>query len=269
MIPTGIAPAARSRRTASASARGRRAEAPRAHGRDLPGYGDVVLDRDRDPGERAVRRRRVVGLGERLIGERRPEGVQARIERLDPAQVELDQLARRHLARADQLGERLRSGERELRRRRWRSRERRARARGSRPDSGTPSPPCLPSNSSSVCSTPSLSSSCANACAPRSRIPLVAAPGIEVDPAHARAARRRARAPCGPGRSASHRCQISSISRPVAISNGSSACPGRSRIGRVAARASRSISSGAPNRSKSKWSAARQALVNTSHEPSK
>ena len=45
-------------------------------------------------------------------------------------------------------------------------------------------PPCLPSNSSSVCSAPSFSSSLGEGLGPEVEVPLVAAAGVEVDAAH-------------------------------------------------------------------------------------
>ena len=86
----------------------RSAVGERAAGGDLARHVGVVLDRDRH----AVERRGVVaapaiggvGRGERLVGEHHAIGVQRGIEPLDPLQVQLGQLARRHLAVPDQLG---------------------------------------------------------------------------------------------------------------------------------------------------------------------
>ena len=69
VIPTGIAPAARRRRTTSAVCGGRRAVAARSPGGDLAGEGDVVLDGHRDPGQRPVGALGPVGLGQRLLGQ--------------------------------------------------------------------------------------------------------------------------------------------------------------------------------------------------------
>ena len=52
----------------------------------------------------AARPRRRVGLGQRALGEHRPECVELRVERRDPLQRGLDELARRDLAAADELG---------------------------------------------------------------------------------------------------------------------------------------------------------------------
>jgi hypothetical protein len=46
---------------------------------------------------------RCVSVGERGFGAHRDEGVQRRVEPLDPRQEELGQLSRRHLAGAEQL----------------------------------------------------------------------------------------------------------------------------------------------------------------------
>jgi len=113
VIPIGIAPAARSRRTISASAASGCPCVfdPRVVG--FAGHGGIALDRDRDPGERPVGRR---GLGgrQRLVGHRGPERVQLRIKRLDPPQARLDQLSRMDFPRPDARGESLGPGEDEL-----------------------------------------------------------------------------------------------------------------------------------------------------------
>ena len=77
---------------------------------DLAGDVDVVLHGDghaeqwaRLAGPQALERR--VGLGQRRLGADRHEGVELRIEALDALDVELDQLARRDLARPEQLGQ--------------------------------------------------------------------------------------------------------------------------------------------------------------------
>ncbi len=49
-----------------------------------------------------------------LLADRHPEGVQPAVDRLDPAQAELDELARAQLVPANHVRERARPGEREL-----------------------------------------------------------------------------------------------------------------------------------------------------------
>ena len=101
VLPTTIAPASRSRRTTSESAPAGSRDRPGPAARDLAADVHLVLDRDRDAGQRP--RSRVAGLAQRLLGVDGPERVQLRVEALDPAQRQLDQLARRHLAVAHQL----------------------------------------------------------------------------------------------------------------------------------------------------------------------
>jgi hypothetical protein len=97
----------------------RRAAVPeRAARADLARDVGVVLDRDRH----AVERRRAVaaarvgraGRSERLAGEHDPVAAEERIQAVDPPEVELGQLARRDLARADQLGLAPEAGEGEV-----------------------------------------------------------------------------------------------------------------------------------------------------------
>ena len=76
---------------------------------ELSGDVELVLDRDRDAQQRrrlagVQSRLGVLGLRQRLLAEHDPERVQSRVEPLDPLEVELHQLARRDLARAQQLG---------------------------------------------------------------------------------------------------------------------------------------------------------------------
>ena len=69
------------------------------HSGDRP----VVLDRDRDPGERTlIARRHSVSGSQRRVGRDVREGVDLRFELLDPAQRRLDQLTRAQLPAADQ-----------------------------------------------------------------------------------------------------------------------------------------------------------------------
>ena len=81
VLPMITAPASRSRRTTSASARGGRLLGVGALGRHLAGDVDVVLDGDRHAQQRAPARRRgggvgLVGLEQRPLGEHDAEGVQ-------------------------------------------------------------------------------------------------------------------------------------------------------------------------------------------------
>ena len=112
VIPIGIAPAARRRRTASASAERRRPVAPGAARRRLALDGQIVLDRDRHAGERTAQRG--VSRGERLVGHRHAERIQTRVQFLDPAQAQLDELARLDFVGSDQLRECGGSGEGEI-----------------------------------------------------------------------------------------------------------------------------------------------------------
>jgi len=78
------------------------------HTRDL----DQVLVRDREPVQqpgRLAARQRVVrrgGLGQRLVEGRGHDGVDDRVGLLDPLDVRGHDLARRHLAAAQQAGQR-------------------------------------------------------------------------------------------------------------------------------------------------------------------
>ena len=81
----------------------------RAEDLALAGHRRVVLDGDRHAAQGLVGRasalpRRRIGLGQRPLGEHRPEGVELRVERGDPLERGLDELARRDLAAAHELG---------------------------------------------------------------------------------------------------------------------------------------------------------------------
>ena len=67
---------------------------------------DVVLDRDRDPVQRTLQLGGVepVGLAQRRLGLETDEGVEPRVEQLDPAELPLEELACRELAAADPRG---------------------------------------------------------------------------------------------------------------------------------------------------------------------
>ncbi len=87
------APASRSRRTTSASARGGLAVGVGAVSGDLAGDVDVVLDRDRHAQQRALAagaaaRVGLVGFQPRALGEHDAEGVQPRIQARDPLEVQ-------------------------------------------------------------------------------------------------------------------------------------------------------------------------------------
>jgi hypothetical protein len=88
---------------------GRLREGVGAVGGQLAGKVDRVLDRERHPEQRPLLAGReprlgLLRLGQRPLGEHDPEGVQLRVEPLDPLEMELDELARGDLAAADQLG---------------------------------------------------------------------------------------------------------------------------------------------------------------------
>ncbi len=68
-------------------------------------HGQIVLDCDRNSGERPLQRFVSVRLYESLLGHRRAERVKPWIERLDSTEVELHELARLQLLVAHQLGE--------------------------------------------------------------------------------------------------------------------------------------------------------------------
>ena len=106
-------------------------------------------------------------------------------------------------------------------------------ARGSRARSGRSSRRARHRRARSECSTPSFVSSAENAWAPRSRKYSSERPASIRMRRIARSASPWAGA-IRTGSSASHRSQTSSTMRPVSISKGSSALPGRVRIGRVA-----------------------------------
>ena len=104
VIPIGIAPAARSRRSASASAVCGCAGDLEPRVVAWPPKRHVVLDRDRHAGQRPrALHRPAVDLRrgrQRLVRERLAERVQTRVEPLDPRQRQLDELARADLALA-------------------------------------------------------------------------------------------------------------------------------------------------------------------------
>ncbi len=98
-LPSTTAPAARRRATAVGVTPGDVvAENPRRCGRARARDVDHVLDRDRHPVQRAVGR--VLGLGERLLGADRDEGVEL-AGRLDPLEIRLHRLTRGELARPE------------------------------------------------------------------------------------------------------------------------------------------------------------------------
>ena len=75
---------------------------------DLAGHVLDVLDRDRYAEQQpllagALARVGLLRVDERPLGHHLAEGVQLRVEPPDPLEVQLDELARRHLARADEL----------------------------------------------------------------------------------------------------------------------------------------------------------------------
>ena len=136
VLPMITAPAARSRRTSSASSAAGPPWAavpwvvtsPATSVVSLMATGTPSSGRSSPPGAAPVG---LVGLGQRAVGHDRPVGVHLRVDPLDPAQVELDQLARAELAprRSARPGGRLRRT-----RRRWTGRRgvRSARARAER-----------------------------------------------------------------------------------------------------------------------------------------
>ena len=103
------------RRPPAAGARSRRPAWPAARGPRVPCGGDLAghvrlsftatgtpsSGRSSPPAAPGVG---LVGLGQRPLGHHHAEGVQLGVEPRDALQVELDQLARGHLAGADQLG---------------------------------------------------------------------------------------------------------------------------------------------------------------------
>ncbi len=118
VLPISTAPAARSRRTTSASA---------AAGGPWPSEPCAVIWPAMSVSSlmaigtplsggrvRAAPAVGGVGRGERLLAEHDPEGVEPRVQPRDPLEVELGQLARRHLAVADQLGLAREAGEGEV-----------------------------------------------------------------------------------------------------------------------------------------------------------
>ena len=108
VLPMTIAPAARRRRTSSLSWVAGFRVGVGAPARDLARHVLDVLHGDRDAQERPVVAGPLAPVGllsvdERPLRHHRPERVQLRVEPLDPLEIELDQLTRRHLAVADQL----------------------------------------------------------------------------------------------------------------------------------------------------------------------
>ena len=106
VLPRITAPAVRRRRTISASAARRAVVGVAAEGGHLAGDVHVVLDRDRDAEQRprvAALGARVglVGLRQRALVEGDAVGVELAGRAVDAVQVELGELARRHLATAD------------------------------------------------------------------------------------------------------------------------------------------------------------------------
>ena len=119
VFPITIAPAARSRRTTSASCVLGRPVGRRAPGRHLAGHVDVVLDRHRDAEQRQPLARVEPPLGVGRLGPRRrspddPEGVQRRIESLDPLEVRFEQRGGCDLPRRQVPRLRRRAGEHQL-----------------------------------------------------------------------------------------------------------------------------------------------------------
>ena len=114
VLPTMTAPAARNRRTTSASSvAGRMRPAAPERGRHACDV-DVVLDRDRDAqqGSGLAGRTPAVGLGrvgQRVLGEHQPEGVERRLTDGDGMQRPPDQFAGGHRA-AGQLVQLLAEG---------------------------------------------------------------------------------------------------------------------------------------------------------------
>ena len=109
VLPTITAPAARRRRTTSASAVAgspKAFDAARGHlARDV----GVVLDRDRHAEQRAAIAAAAApvglgGLGERALAEHDAERVEGRVEARDALQVGLGELPRGDVPRGDQLG---------------------------------------------------------------------------------------------------------------------------------------------------------------------
>ena len=111
VLPSTIAPAARRRRTISPSACGGRVEAVRAPRGDLALEVFGVLDRDGHAGEWqrlafafCEPRLDLLRLVARLVGQDDAVRVQLGIEAIDPVEVELDEVGRCDVARADHFG---------------------------------------------------------------------------------------------------------------------------------------------------------------------
>ncbi len=115
VIPIGIAPAARRRRTTSPSAAsaGGYERDPRVTDWPATGMSSLIAIGTPASGLSATPDMRV-GVGQGLLGHRHPECVQLRIDRLDSRQAQLDELARGELTPANQIRERSRPREREL-----------------------------------------------------------------------------------------------------------------------------------------------------------
>ena len=108
VLPTTIAPASRSRRTDLGVGGRRVGEAVGAVGGHVAGDVDVVLDRDRHAEQRPLLapsqpRLGLLGLEQRFLGEHRAEGVELRVDPLDPLQAEAHQLGRGDLPRPHHL----------------------------------------------------------------------------------------------------------------------------------------------------------------------
>ena len=119
VLPITIAPAARSRATTSESTAFGAPNASVPHAVTSPATSASSLIATGTPrsGRVCVRRTtRVgfVGLGEGLLGEHDPVGLERRVQRRDALERGFHQLARRHLAFADQTRLLVRSGVREL-----------------------------------------------------------------------------------------------------------------------------------------------------------
>ena len=118
VLPSRIAPAARIRATAVASASG---TTPARSGDPIvisrPAAARLSLTVNGTPWSGpagALRGVRGVGGGERPLGVELDDRVDGRVHRLDPPQVRLDDLARGHRAARDQVRERGGGGAREL-----------------------------------------------------------------------------------------------------------------------------------------------------------
>jgi pyruvate dehydrogenase E1 component len=86
----------------------------RAPGGALAGHRRRVLDRHRHTSQWPVGRIVALGGGQRLLLQRDAEGIQARVELLDPPQAQPHQLLRRHLARAHERRQLGCAGERKV-----------------------------------------------------------------------------------------------------------------------------------------------------------